>query len=163
MKIKNMYLNRLHRFYFHLGVHHAEERLEISKGNSKISHASGVLNKLPFVFCQWEMDADGNARLKSNPELCTLTAAGHFFNLSVEELFSLFVPKYNEIFFGADHEIKKKSDLKDLLANMLGFIHVKLETLKEDEHHKELEEKIILKNKRHDKNIRKHQMSQLWA
>src|ERR1700741_4122681 len=127
MKADNIYLNRLYKFYFHLAVHHSEELLALSKGNSRITHTSGVLNLLPHVFKQWELDPIGNARLKSHPDLCTLTATGFYFNLTVDELYNLFVPKYNENFLGGYRILHEKALIKDLLANILGLIHVKRE------------------------------------
>ncbi len=161
MKTNNMYLNRLFKFYFHLVLHHSEQPLIVSKGNSKINHTSEVLNILPHVFKQWEIDVSGNARLKSHPELCTLTATGHFFNLSVDELFNLFVPKYNERFLGAYREVNEKAATKDLLANILGYIHVKQEY--ETECENENVKNLTNKTKYYEKNYRKHPVSQLWA
>lgn len=162
MKTKNMYLNRLFKFYFYLGLHHSEQPLVVTKGNSGVNHTSGVLNMLPNIFEQWELDEDGNAQLKSHPELSTLTAVGYFFRLSVEELFSLFVPKYNERFLGGFIEVNESAQIKDLLANILGFIHVKQEFWNEQESEK-LNKRSTIKNNYYENYNRKHPVSQLWA
>lgn len=161
MKGNNIYLNRLFRFYFHLSLHHANQPLIVSKGNSKINHTSEVLKMLPNVFKQWDIAECGHARLKSHPELCTLTATAHFFNLSVDELFNLFVPKYNEEFLSGYKEINEKASMKDLLANMLGFIHVKQEF--ENDWECDKEKNSLIKTKYYEKHNRKHPVSQLWA
>ena len=163
MRTNNIYLNRLFKFYFHLSLHHGEQSLVVSKGNSKINHTSEVLNMLPNVFKQWDINVSGNARLKSHPDLCTLTAAGHFFNLSVDELFNLFVPKYNEEFLSGYKELNEKATINDLLANMLGFIHVKQEYESDWECDREKAKSSLFKDKYYEKHYRKHSVSQLRA
>ncbi|MCE9538978.1 MAG: hypothetical protein K8R85_07160 [Bacteroidetes bacterium] len=103
MKTKNMYLNRLLKLARHIGIEHMRAMLfkkgkkySATRGGCGIDHFYWALEHLVQIAPkQWFIGADGFVALTVEEKLNALTGAAVYFNLSGDELFSLFVPGYH--------------------------------------------------------------------
>lgn len=105
MTKSEMYLNRLIKFGRKLGeqeflmnanTHEYNIEYESDLSVSNIECFSWALKALPKTFKAWTYKENDIPILKGQEKLSTLMATALYFDLTVDELFYLFVPGYNE-------------------------------------------------------------------
>lgn len=103
MKKAEIYLNRLMKLGRKLGekefLYNANEANIIYESDLSVSNIEcfgWALKELPKTFKSWKYKEDDIPILTGHEKLSTLMATAMYFDLTVDELFYLFVPGYNE-------------------------------------------------------------------
>jgi hypothetical protein len=132
MKTKNMYLNRLLKLGRHIGIAHMKavlfkkgKKYSATKGGCGVDHFYWALEHLVEISPNhWFRSADGFVALTLENKLNALTGAAVYFNLTGDELFSLFVPGYqNPEYLGK--ALSDNATPAELASNIFQFVSYK--------------------------------------